>query len=263
MTFSFEDLISIEEIIADVLQEVDDKKMQKLTPGFYRKIVKKALDELGFDVAFVEATRDFVIPDDLKLPTPKGVFNIKTMNVYSGTPDNIGYVENVYWKRNFITAGRTWKDGELSAAGYTANNHQHNITDPFFKVSSLRQAPQSAFYFNVQNGIIMLSEACDVYDYLRITYDGIPSATLDIDKVKIIPPFASEAVTLWCVERAARALKSTDGRDRRYRSIQTDASVQLDKFGLNGAWHEAKMRLGKLDKKQWNDLIEYNSKLTY
>ena len=95
MTFSFEDLISIDEVIADVLQEVDDQAQQKLTPGFYRKIVKKALDELGFDVAFVDATRDLVLPDDLKVPTPKGVFNVKTIQVFTGTPGTGNEKDNV------------------------------------------------------------------------------------------------------------------------------------------------------------------------
>ena len=261
MNFSYEDLLSIGEVLADVLVEVDDQEMKKLTPGFYRKQVKRALDELSFDTLFVDASKDFIIPDDLKLPIPKGVFHIKTIQVYSGTPDDVGYVENVYYKRNFVTEGKTYKDGTLSSSGYTANNHQYNVTDPFVKASFLRQVPTSAFYFNVQNGIIMLSDACENYDYIRVGFNGIASASLDIDKIKIIPPFVYEAIVLWVVERAARALKSTDGRDRRYRTIQIDASQQLDKSGMNGLWHEAKMRLGQMDKKMWNDLVEYSSKM--
>lgn len=252
MTFSYDDLLSIQDVISDVLLDLDDKEMQKLTPGWYRRQVKKALDELSFDTAFVDVTRDFEMPHDLKLPIPKGCFNIENIWIYSGTPDAMGYQENVYWKRFFETRGKD--------KGYSAVNKEFNYTDPFVK------SPQTGggrYYFNTHSGIIHLSDPCDFFDYVRIAFKGMASAELDIDKIRIVPPIASEAVTLWVVERGARALKSTDGRDRRYRSIQTDASVQLDKFGLDGAWHEAKTRLQDLDKKKWRDLIEYNSKMTY
>ncbi len=261
-TFSFEDLISIQEIIADVTLDLDDKEMHKLTPGWYRKQVKRAMDELSFDVPFLKIVRDFVMPDDMKIPVPKGFYNIDKIHIFSGTPDNIGYVENVYWIKGFETRGGVIRENEYTDAGYTANNHEHNITDPFFKVSILRQSPRNAYYFNVRNGIIYLSSACSGYDYVRIVGTGVASSELDIDKIKIVPPMAFEAITLWVVERGARALKSTDNRDRRYRTIQTDASVQLDKTGYNGLWHEAKTRLRKLDTKMWRDMIEYNSKMT-
>ena len=251
-TFSFDDLLSIQDVISDVLLDLDDKEQQKLTPGWYRRAVKKALDELSFDTAFVDVTKDVEMPHDLKIPIPKGLFDLNNICIYSGTPDEVGYMENVYWKRFFETRGKE--------TGYTAINKEYNYTDPFVK------APQiggTTYFFNTHSGIIYLSDSCDRYDYVRISFKGMASSELDIDKIKIVPPMAAEAVTLWVVERGARALKSTDGRDRRYRSIQTDAAIQWEKFGFGGAWHEAKSRLLELDKKKWRDIIEYNSKMTY
>ncbi|KKN85522.1 hypothetical protein LCGC14_0278450 [marine sediment metagenome] len=262
MTFSFEDLVNIGEIVADACLEVGDPDMRQLTPGWYRKTVKRALDELSFDVPFIKVVRDIVMPDDMKVSIPKGFYNIENIHIYTGTPDNIKYVENVYWKRNFQTRGGTIREDKWVASGYTANNHEHNITDPFFKVSALRQSPHNAYYFNTRNGIIYLSSACSGYDYVRIIGKGVATSELDIDKIKIVPPFAAEAVLLWTVERAARALKVNDSGNRRLRTIQTDAALQLDKYGFNGAWHEAKVRLGSLDKKKWRDLVEYSSKMT-
>jgi len=263
MTFSYEDLISIKEVIADACLEVGDPKMQQLTPGWYRKTVKRALDELSFDAMFIDATRDIELPDDLKLPIPKGVFNIENMWIYTGTPDAIGYQENVYWKRNFETRGREYVDGSLSNTGFTANNHPYNYTDPFFKVSTLQQSPTSAYYFNTDAGIIHLSDACQYFDYIRIGFKGYATSALDIDEIKIIPPFALKAVTLWVVEKAARTLKVNDTGNRRLRTVQTDASMQLDEYGMNGAWYEAKVRLAELDTKKMKDIIEYNSKMAY
>ncbi len=262
MTFSFDDLISIQEVIADAAVDVDDKEMQKLTPGWYRKQVKRAMDELSFDVPFIKVVRDIVMPDDMKVSVPKGFYNIDKIHIFSGDPCNVGYVENVYWKKGFETRGGVIREDEWTASGYTANNHEHNITDPFFKVSVLRQSPRNAYYFNTRNGIIYLSSACSGYDYVRIVGTGVATSELDIDNIKIVPPFAIKAVTLWVVEKAARALKGTDKGNRRYRTIQTDAALQLDEYGFNGAWHEAKTRLRKLDTKMWRDFIEYNSKMT-
>lgn len=263
MTFSFEDLISIQEVVADASLDLDDKELHKLTPGWYRKQVKRAMDELSFEVPFIDIVKDIVMPDDMKIYIPKGFYNIDKMHIFTGTPDDIGYVENVYWKRGFQTRGGVIKENEWTASGYTADNHEHNISDPFFKVSLFRTSPRGAYYFNTRNGIIYLSTACAAYDYIRIVGKGVASSQLDIDNIKIVPPFAIEAIILWVVERGARALKATDTGTRRYRTIQTDAALQLDKTGYNGLWHEAKTRLRKIDTKMWRDLIEYNSKMTF
>jgi hypothetical protein len=263
MTFSYQDLISIQEVIADATVDLDDKAMRQLTPGWYRKHVKRAMDELSFDAPFIDVTRDYVMPDDLKLEIPKGFYDINNIQIFTGTPENIGYVENVYWKRNFESRGRVYRDGALADSGYTANNHEYNVTDPFFKASRLSQTPSGAYYFNTHSGFIILSDACHLYPYIRIAGKGIASSELDIDKIKIIPPFALKAVTLWVVEKGARALKVNDSGNRRYRTIQTDAAMQLDEYGMNGAWYEAKVRLSKIDTKKWRDFIEYNSKMTY
>lgn len=263
MIFSFNDLVSIQEIIADVLLDVDDQEMQKLTPGWYRKHVKSAMDELSFDAPFIDVTKDIPMPDDMKIPVPKGVYQLDNIIIYAGTPDNIGYQENVYWKRNFSTRGRVVKDNEYVDAGYTANSPSYNVTDPFYSANMLRQKPTGAYFFNTHSGIIHLSDSCSHFDFVRLEFKGIASAQLDIDDIKLVPPFAVKAVTLWVVEKAARALKSTDTGTRRYRTIQNDASSQLDEYGLMGAWHEAKVRLAKIDPKKWRDLIEYNSKMTY
>lgn len=249
MKFSHEDLLSISEVIADVLLEVDDKKQQKLTPGYYRAQVKYALDELSFDTFFVEVTKDYEMPHDLKMPIPKGVFNMQNMWGYTGTPDDVKYLENIYWKRNFDTRGYN--------TGYGARVHEGNITDPYVKAPS---GYVYAYFFNVRNGIIYLSDTCDSMDYVRIQFAGLASSELDIDKVKMVPPFVRKAVVLWVTEKAAKALKA---QNPEYRIIQIDAANQLDEYGYNGAWHEAKTRLRGLDKKMLRDFMEYSSKLTY
>jgi len=239
--------LSINEVLSDVLVILNDESQKLLTPGFYRAKVKDGLDELGFDVSFLPVTNDYEIPDNLMVDVPKGCFNLRQIHIYSGTPDAVGYVENVYWKKGLHTRG--------AGAGYTADVHHWNVTDPFIRVNINEY---SMFYFSVQNGIIHLSEACSNYDFTRLTYDGIPS--MNLDEVKMVPPEVKKALIMWTTEKCAGSLKL---KDNRYRIIQSDAAGQLDEFGLSGAWHEAKMRLRRLDKKQMKDIIEYNSKLNF
>lgn len=247
MNFSYYDLVSINEIKADVLVELNDEEERKLTPGYYRAKVKEALDELGFDTFFVDIYEDIETPDDLKLHIPKGSFNLIGLYGYMGTPDNITYGTNIYWKRRFITKGKN--------TGYTADSKEWDISDPFIKAPSYYVGE---YYFNIQNGVIMLSDTCDVFDYIRVYFNGVPSSVLDIDGIKIVPPMVRKAVTLWVVEKCARALKP---KDKDYRQIQIDAAAQLDEYGLNGAWYEAKKRLSTMDKKQMRDFIKYQSKM--
>jgi len=253
MNFSYEDLLSIDEVIADVLLEVDDVEQRKLTPGYYVSQVKYALDELGFATFFVDVTRDVIMPHDLLIEWPKGCFNLDKIWAYTGTPDDVQYKQPVYWKRNFNTRGKD--------TGYTADSNEGNISDPFIIAPSHFV---SELFFNVRAGIIHLSDTCDVYDYIRLQFAGTPSSVLDVAKIKIVPPMVRKAVEQWVVERAAKALKGKydTARDQKYRRIQSDAAIQLDEYGLNGAWHEAKMRLKKVDTKMMNDFIEYNSKMT-
>ncbi len=238
---------SISEVLADVLVTLNDESQSLLTPGFYRAQVKNGLDELGFDISFLPVVNDYELPDDLIVEMPKGCFNLKQIEIYSGTPDNVGYVEQVYWKRGVQTRG--------AGTGYTSRVHHWNVTDPFIQV---HVDEYSMYYFSVQNGNIRLSDACANYAYVRLTYDGIPS--MNLDEVKMVPPEVRKALVLWVTDKCAGALKM---RDAKYRVVQADAASQLDEYGLTGAWHEAKMRLRRLDSKKMRDIIEYNSKMNY
>jgi len=239
--------LSIKEVLSDVLVALNDEEQAQLPPGFYNAQVRNGLDELGFDISFLPITNDYLLPDDLIVEIPKGCFNLRQIHLFTGTPDNVQYVENCYWKKGRHTRGAN--------TGMTADVHHYNVTDPFIRV---HVNEGSLYYFSVQNGQIYLSDACVNFDYVRLTFDGIPSMTLD--DVKMVPPEVRKALVLWTTDKCAGSLKM---RDARYRIIQSDAINQLDEYGLSGAWHEAKQRLKRLDSKQIKDIIEYNSKLNY
>jgi len=240
--------LTIQEVLADVLVNMNDEDQRLLTPGFYRIQVKYALDELGFDTMFYEVVEDEELSDDLIHKMPIGCYNLNDIKIYTGTPDNVGYVTNVYWRRNAKTRGKN--------TGVTANINLGNATDPFINAPFWTSG--AAYWFTVQNGLIYLSDGCENHDYVRFTYNGIPSKR--IDDVKMIPPETRKGIVLWTTEKCAGGLKS---RDPKYRGIQVDAAAQLDEYGYNGAWHEAKMRLRELDKKKLHDILEYNAKMKF
>lgn len=247
MDINPQNLLSINEVLADVLVNLDDKDQSKLTPGFYIAQVKYALDELGFEAPFREVVTDTIMPDDLILDMPIGCYNLKQINIFTGTPDAIEYVENVYWKKRGKTHGKE--------TGYTADIHHYNVSDPFFRVAINEF---SLYYFSIQNGRMYLSDACQYFDYVRTVYDGMASKNLT--SVAMVPPELRKTTVLWVTEKCAGALKL---RDNRYRTVQADAAAQLDEYGLNGAWHEAKQRIIRLDSKKLRDSVEYRSKMNY
>jgi hypothetical protein len=239
--------LSINDILADCLVILDDEDNGKLSPGFYRAQVKNTLDELGFDIDFLPQVSDYRIPSDLMLEMPIGCFNLQTLVIYKGTPDDVLYKETVYWRKGVQTRGK--------GTGTTANVNADNVSDPFFRVHVYEN---QQYYFSVQGGIIRLSDACQYFDFARFTYSGVPS--MNLDAVKMIPRECRKAITLKTTELCASALKL---RDNKYRIIQIDASNNLDEYGMNGAWHECKQRLLRLDTKKLKDVILYNQQLNF
>lgn len=247
MDINYNNLISINEVLSNVMVVLADETNEKLSPGYYIAQVHDAIDELGFEVDFIPQVNDYKISPDLMIDMPQGCFNLTGIQIYKGTPDNVGYCETVYWRKGVQTRGQ--------GTGVTANVNSFSVTDPFFRCDVWEN---QLFYFSVQNGIIRLSDNCANYDYVRLAYSGIPSKKLDF--MKIIPPEVRKALVDWVVVRCAGSLKM---RDARYRIIETDAKRDLDEYGYNGSWHEAKQRLLKLDKKKLRDVILYNAKLNY
>ena len=257
-TFSYESLLSIENILADAIMFVGDPDMRLLNKGYYVRQAKAALDELGFETFFDIRYQDLVIPDDLRLQMPSGAWNIRDLFIFNtyvpGTDEQSGRCcqivdsRRVVHKNNFLTTGYQ--------NGYTARN-KSNQWDYFIVPISF---DNSLYFYNVQNGIIMLSDFCKPYKYLRIVYNGTPS---DIDKTKMIPPFARNAVVAYVVERALFAIKS---RDKAKRIDWMDARADLysqPSRTVSSKWDEAKYRLKNMDKKQADDLKEYLSRAAW
>lgn len=244
MEFSYYDLLSINEIKANILVAVQDEEERLLTPGFYRKLVKDALDELNFETFFNVTFQDIPIPSDLKVPIPSGCFNLTDMFLYQN--ENCCDIActngtvRVFHKANFLTKGFD--------KGYTARN-KPNTPDVFIHNRGINSA---VHFYNVNNGIIMLSDNCANYPYVRLVFNGTAS---DIDSLKMIPPFCRKGITSYCVERAFFYLKL---REPKYRQAWVDSKQTIAED-----WRDAVYRLKRLSKLERSNLYEYLSKMQY
>ena len=242
MEVSVDNYLSINEIIADVLPQVNDEEMRIRSYGFYKSLVKRALDELGFETFFLEVVKDIDKPDNLIIDIPAGCFNLKQIHGIVGTSDDIKGVANIYWKKGMRKRGKNM--------GTTADVMPNTSGQETFYDSDL--SGTNAHYFTIQNGKIFLSDSCDVFDLFRLTFSGIPSKNLE--EAKIVPPYVREAVILFTVNRAAAAMRFESNF---YRSLWVDTTQILDEYGFNGAWQKAKIRLKEMDTKIRKDIQKY------
>jgi hypothetical protein len=243
MNFSYQDLVSIEEILADVLLNVNDEECKLLNIGFYKRTAKKALERLNFETFFYKRYVDEVIPTTLEMDMPSGSWNIEDIFVFNGSdPCHVGTSARVFYKQRYISSGKDM--------GYTARN-KYGQEDSFIFPY---QNDNISLYYNVINGKIMFSDYCRNYAYVRIVFNGTPT---DIDKTKIIPPFAREAVVGYVTERALFSLKM---KMPNYRAHWSDAKTDLyspsSRTGM-AKWDSAVYNLKRMDKKQRDDFAEY------
>jgi hypothetical protein len=247
MTFSYHDLLSPQDILADVLVDVNDEEMKTFRIGWYMRQIRSATEKLNYQAPFRETFIDLPISDDLTIEIPKGVWNIKDIFLWSGDNCVISQSTRVFHKDNFYTHG--------SGQGYTARN-KTGQADYYIRP---RTNDAAVYFYNTHNGCIHLSEACKTHGNIRIVYNGMPK---DISETKFIPPFCRQAVCGYVVERVYSAMK---GRDLAYRTLWHDAErdLYLPKGTEPSKWDYAIMMIKRLDTKYYDDLSEYLSKMNY
>jgi len=206
MNISRQNMVTPNEILADALRYCGDESFKDSSRGYYVSLIQRAMQELAFDTFFDERTEFFDVPENLNLEMPKGSFNIKQVYLLNG--DNCGNIEgtqNVYWKRNYYTKGN----------GYLARDKVTNHGDPFYEnrsisgggntseanlrrtsaLSSIRQL----YYYNIQNGMIMLSSTAKNFKRIAIVFNGVGT---DIGEVPSVPMLFREAVISWVIDNA-------------------------------------------------------------
>lgn len=246
MNFSYQDNISIEEIMADVTENCNDKATRVMSKGWYIAQIRLAMDEMGFDAKFDVRYEDFKLNGIMNFEMPKGSWNLRDIFVWNQDPNGCCIVNSshrVFHKSNFLSKGLQ--------QGYTARNKtgQYDyFTVPFSSDSSV-------MFYNIQNGLVMLSDACQTYEYCRLVFNGLAST---IDEAKIVPHFARQAIIMWVTEKFWFKKKATGDPQARTQWIDSrNVLYTAPNREKDSLWVEAEKRFKRLDKKHWEDLNEY------
>jgi hypothetical protein len=274
MQFSPSNFITPELILSDVLPLVNENgDFRELSKGFYYQQIQKALEALSFGTYFDERMVSLPVPDNLAIEIPKGMFNLRQMYLNTGDGCGIGANSvNVYFKDNFFN-----NDGKGSANYVARNKGSRSSQDPFYgrnkgtylgnvidssnlnsDAGNERYARESTLYwYNIQNGIIMLSSSCKNYPYVVMNFNGIST---EVGDKPVVPIAFREVVIDWVVEAVMRVKSSRDPNV--YKAMYNDAVSRLGKnpFHTSGTWFEATQRAASLNSKDREDLSLYYSK---
>jgi len=249
------DFVSIDHILADVTATVNDMDYKKgFSKGWYISRIQDAMQELSFDTYWLKVQQDVEMPENCQLKMPKNVFNVREIYLYSGEICNPTNSQVVYWKRLFNNTasgeGYTAKvkdDGSNSGDAFQPNQRYFNKNNNGF------YGPK--YYYNVLNGLLMFSEECKGFPYIRIVYNGMGVENGDMP---IIPRFFERAVVDYVEERFYNAMKSRDPRT--YRGLWNDSFSRLNDL-RSGSWSKAKKRIKAMDSQEKESMEEYISSM--
>lgn len=245
-------------ILADVLKAVDDERFEINTKGWYISQIQQALEEMAFQSFFDEQEASFTIPENRNILIPSGLFNINQIYGFNGDTCDITRSQKIWHKRNFNTKGN----------GYFARNKGNNGSDPFYDrvTGNMSRAAQTSrqsfqvgvenhYFYNVQNGIIMLSAKCADFQNIYILFNG---TGCDIGDIPIIPNFLRQYVKDYTTEIALRMRLAKD-RSGSWSQLWKITESKLNQQ-YDGSAAKAKRFIAAMDNNEREDLSEYLSK---
>lgn len=255
MNFSKHDFVTINDILADALKLVGDVDMKFNSKGWYTSQIQQCLESLSYDTFFLDLDKDFDLPENLRLDMPKGAFNLQQIYLFNGDSCHIKNRVNVYHKKNFIN--------DKSGGNYVARDNYSNYRDRFHKQrSSIKNTPDNVYFYDIQNGVIMLSPNCHGFEKIKIVYSGVHTS---IGEVPVIPTFLRQAVkTKVVVEGLASRMAQSIGMPE-YNQIFNLHNLHDNKLNhpYDGEWVKAERRVKSIDRKKKQDIKEYFQAMNY
>lgn len=248
------DFVSVEKIIAEVTQTVNDKEFKKgFLKGWFVSRIHDALQELAFETYYEKITLDFEMTDNCQIKMPKNVFNLRELYIYTGERCNPLSTQVVYHKRLFNNMHK--------GDGYTAKvkDDGSNSGDMFQPNQRLLTYNHQGFYgakyyYNIQNDLIMFSKECKAFPFVRMTFNGMGGVD---GSEPVIPRFFQRAIVDFVEERYYNAMKSRNPRT--FRTIWADAQARLDSY--TGNWAKARKRVSSMDSSEKESMEEYLSSM--
>lgn len=247
------DFVSVEKIIAEVTQTVNDKDFKNGFPkGWFVSRIHDAITELALETYFFKITMDFELNSNLQIQMPEDTFNIREIYLYNGERCNPSSTQVVYFKRLF---NNQFKGDGYSAKVKDDGSNSSDLFQPNQRWSANRQGYSGVkYYYGVQNGLMMFSKDCQAYPFVRVVFNGMGG--FDGEK-PIIPRFFQRAIVDFVEERYYNAMRNRNPRT--YGSIWRDAQSRLESY--TGNWRRAVKRVSAMDTAEKESMEEYISSM--
>lgn len=252
--------VTPESLIFNASVFAGDTKHEYIPKGVFMAWIRDAFVELNMQTHFQEQRKN--VPFDSKTLTiqmPEDCFDIRNIYMFNGTECDFDVTKKVYWKRNYFTNGD----------GYVANDKWANGQDPIFtshssvhlkdKDTDMLQGPNGILFYNLQLGNIMFSSNCrSAGTMVHIHYSGTGSEAMD---APIIPIFYKNAIEDYIIEAGLRMRMAMDPMNAKsFAYMQQLYEKRLDKEGVRGSWHSAKILSRTMSTSQRNDLNNWLSR---
>lgn len=240
-------------IIRNVSQDVQDPEFKSgLTRGWYQTKLRDCLDELSIKLQFDTKYEDYDIktggnidPLVLQMDMPKWLYNMKEIYVWNGDCCSPQSSRPVYWKRQY--------NNSPGGAGYTAGRTQNDSWDPFLREYGFIWNDITCLYwFNVQDGMLMLSQSCTGFDHLRIIGTSMFGA---YSEIPCIPRYFKQVIEDWMKWKFFMWKAASDPRGGWASQAELHKNNLYD--GRNGSWYNACDRVKSMTRKQSSDLNLY------
>lgn len=275
MHFSEQNLLTPENIFADVFPIIgEDGSFKEHSKGFYYHQLQRCLESISFNTYFNEITLSFPVPENLALEMPKGTFNIRQMYLNNSDGCTFGSDSvNVMYKRNFFN-----NDGSGSENYVARNKGKFNSNDAFYggkyrditgrsrnaNLNNYYDTPatgqfepneiENAFYYGIQNGLIMFSSTCKRYPYVVIVFN---SNITEFGEKPVIPIQFRNVCIDWVVENVLRAKASKNPNAYRYQYEDAKQRLGKNPYNPSGSYWEAEMWAKSMDSKEREDYKLY------
>lgn len=251
------DFTTADRVISIATGNVNDTDFKKgFSKGWYMSQLQQGLQDISIESRIFKHYQDEPVPSNLQLKMPKNVINIREIYLYNGTICNPTKTQVLHWKRLF----NNMPNGE----GYTARvkDDGSNPDDIFLpNQDTSRRSNYSGYgtrgakyYYNADNGVIMLSESSSSYPFIRVIYNTMG---VEIGDLPVVPRLFERALVDYLEERYYNAQKSR--QPRKYRLLWSDALNVLE--SNTGAWKKAIRRVKSMDLSQQESMNEYISSM--
>lgn len=249
MTISPDSLLSVADILSDVTRITNDRSFKALSKGAYTAIIQRALEQLSFESFFDKRMEVVAMNENGKFTLPKGAFNIRDIFVFNGKECEVEKGAKKVWaKENYYRSDR---------GNTTLSHDMGNNRDPFFP-RRRETAFDDVYFYGVQNGVVILSQACHRFQNILISYNGMGA---DIGEEPFIPRYFRDGIVDYvCVEALLIRMSSAMDNSEFNRWSAILNIKKLDKEGRypgGGSWDKCIVRASSMDSGARSDLKQY------